>query len=808
MTLLDRFRRRPDWEHEDPLVRAEAVRAIPLGDQDLLIRLAQGDADPRVRRAAARRIQSVSVLAAVASADADATVREESVARLLEIAHGHDEASAREATAGIEDPRQLANVVRGSGSAAVRLLAVARIREERTLATLAKTSDDPAVRREALGRVAEAGLLADVAAKSEHKDVATAAVERIDDAALLAGIAERARNRGAARKAKARLELLRPAALPAPESAPQPHEAPAPEAAPVPASQFLEPAVQGAAPELAAVVEAAAPVEAAVPVFVATAVPVAQPPSSPRQGQPGASAEEAAARAAGQETHEKERLARVAQLDALLARLEALAQAEQLTLKDAEAALREAREARAELAQVPARLAQKLKAARAELFAKTQPLREAEDWTRWSNAAIQEQLCERIEALVPRENFEKVARDLHDCDARWSEARHAPKEEAEGLRRRYQAARAQVKGRVDAWFARKAATEKANLKQKEALCEKAEALAESTEWIKTADALKALQVEWKSAGSVPHRASERVWKRFRTACDRFFSRRQEDLKHRKEEWSANLQSKLALCERAEALAASSEWEAGAAEIKKLQADWKAIGAVKKSRADEVWQRFRKACDAFFERYKRRDEIATGQKRAEREALCAELEALLPSAPGGQAPEALAGIVTGLQVRARHASGLAPAEEQALAQRFQDARNKLVDRWPEAFRGSDLDPEVARARRQKLVARVEALAAEADSAREEGQLTGETLARRLKEALAANTMGGAAEADARRRAQAEEVESARAAWKRLGHVPGELGAELEARFETACARFQALPKPPARRAQSRVGAGIG
>jgi hypothetical protein len=125
------------------------------------------------------------------------------------------------------------------------------------------------------------------------------------------------------------------------------------------------------------------------------------------------------------------------------------------------------------------------------------------------------------------------------------------------------------------------------------------------------------------------------------------------------------------------------------------------------------------------------------------------------------------------------------DEEALAHRLAAVRDQLVARWPDRFRGSDLDPEASRARKEKLVARVEALASEAPAPT--ASLSGDELARRLKEALAARTIGGAGEAEARSRNAVEEVRSAQAAWNRLGPVPGDAGTALEERFRSACQR---------------------
>jgi hypothetical protein len=140
----------------------------------------------------------------------------------------------------------------------------------------------------------------------------------------------------------------------------------------------------------------------------------------------------------------------------------------------------------------------------------------------------------------------------------------------------------------------------------------------------------------------------------------------------------------------------------------------------------------------------------------------------------------------LVARARQGTALAPADEEALGARIAAARERAVAAWPEAFRGTDLDPEAGRARREKLLARVESLSAQAEPPA--SALSGQDLARRLKEALATNTMGGRGEVEARRRAEIDEVKAAQAAWRRLPPLPGDAGQALEHRFRAACDRF--------------------
>jgi hypothetical protein len=357
------------------------------------------------------------------------------------------------------------------------------------------------------------------------------------------------------------------------------------------------------------------------------------------------------------------------------------------------------------------------------------------------------------------------------------------------LWRRFKAAHDEVWAKCEAAFAEQAQQRADNLARKIALCEQAEALADSTAWIETAETIKRLQAEWKAIGPVSRGREKAIWDRFRTACDRFFTRRHEDLARRKALWAENLTKKDALCARAEALADSTDWDAAAAEIRRLQAEWKTIGPVKKTRSDAIWRRFRGACDHFFLRYAQRHDQARAERRAAREAICAELEALA-AAEGEQPPDDLAVRVRAIRARWQQelaARGVEPAAAAELARRFAQASTQLVARWPAAFSGSDLDPAANRRRMEVLVRRVEELAATLGPVVASGaELTPATrLAAMLKEALAANTIGGKVDDDSRARAAAEEVRQAQSGWSRLGPVAEDVRRPLEERFQRAC-----------------------
>jgi hypothetical protein len=507
----------------------------------------------------------------------------------------------------------------------------------------------------------------------------------------------------------------------------------------------------------------------------------------------------------------------VQRLDQLIERATKRATAEDLTLREADKA---ARDLRAGLESPPAlphvereKLVDRLKTALAGLAPKLHELREMDEWKRFANAAVQEELIAQTEALRTKfdlekpEDFEKAVRELHEIQERWKQAAEAPRAQAQTLWHRYRQAADPLQAKAREFFAQRAEERQGNLEKKLALCERAEALAHSTDWIKTADELKKLQLEWQAIGPVPRPDTRVVWKRFREACDRFFSRRNEDLAQRKEVWATNQAKKEALCARAEQLAGSREWERAAAEIRRLQADWKTIGPVRRSKSEALWQRFRAACDLFFDRYKRRDEIELEARQADREALAVELEALLPAEEAaGEPPADLLERVRSLRTRWNQSTPAVKQGADPLSARFVAAIERLLSAYPTAFKGTELDVEASRQRMEKLCARVEGFVSDNEPVPSSSQ----ALAAMLREALAANTIGGRAGEESKWRAMADDVRQAQASWARLVPVPGESGRSLADRFHKACNRFFEQYRrhvPPQQQPQPRSGRAV-
>jgi hypothetical protein len=515
-----------------------------------------------------------------------------------------------------------------------------------------------------------------------------------------------------------------------------------------------------------------------------------------------AGAEEKVRQRAEERKAAAERLLRqqVQRVEQLIERASKRAEAEDLTLREADRISRDLKIAvetppldlpRAE----QQALIDRLRVAHGALSPKLHELREMDEWKRFANAAVQEELIARAEALrakypfdkpdqeLTTEQLEDAAKELHLIQERWKQAADAPRAQAQALWHRYRQAADPVQARVREFYALRAEERNKHLALKIALIERAEALADSTDWIKTAEEFKKLQSEWQAIGAVPRQDSRATWKRFRDACDRFFTRRNADLAQRKEVWSANLARKEALCTRAEELCKSMNWESAAAEMRRMQSEWKTIGPVRRNKSEVIWQRFRTSADTFFDRYKRRDQIELEAKQADREALVAEIETLAETAPDAD-PASVLEQVRSLRTRWNQSTPVVRQGADPLSGRFMTAVERLITGAPAAFRGTELDVEANRQRMEKLIARVEGFltdsAAPANSS--------EALATMLREALASNTIGGRAGEESKWKGMAEDVRAAQSSWSRLGPVPGDAGRELAERFHKACNRF--------------------
>lgn len=215
-------------------------------------------------------------------------------------------------------------------------------------------------------------------------------------------------------------------------------------------------------------------------------------------------------------------------------------------------------------------------------------------------------LCEAAEALAEQENIVEAFRKLQKYHDQWREIGPVATEQKEAIWERFKAASSIINRRHQEHFESLKQEQLANLERKTALCEAAELLIANAptshkEWNKAGESLMELQNQWRTIGFAPKKENTKIYDRFRSACDRFFELKHAFYADVKDDMERNLSLKEALCEAAELIQDSEEWKEATDKLLELQAEWKKIGTVSRRHAEAIWNRFRAACDRFFER---------------------------------------------------------------------------------------------------------------------------------------------------------------------------------------------------------------
>ena len=220
------------------------------------------------------------------------------------------------------------------------------------------------------------------------------------------------------------------------------------------------------------------------------------------------------------------------------------------------------------------------------------------------NLEAKEAFCAAAEKLADNDNVVAAFHELQKLHEQWKEFGPVAKEYRDSIWERFRAATAVINKRYQAHFEGLKEKQEENLTAKTALCEKVEQIAaseaaSSSEWNALTKEIEKIQAEWKGIGFASKKENQKIYDRFRAACDKFFERKRVYYSAYKDNMNENLDRKMALIEAAEALKSSTEWKKATDEFIKLQKQWKEIGAVPRKKSEQLWKRFRAACDEFF-----------------------------------------------------------------------------------------------------------------------------------------------------------------------------------------------------------------
>ena len=230
--------------------------------------------------------------------------------------------------------------------------------------------------------------------------------------------------------------------------------------------------------------------------------------------------------------------------------------------------------------------------------------RELRDLDFKKNLEAKEEFCELAEKLAENPNIIEAFKELQRLHEQWKEFGPVAKEFRDSVWDRFKAATSVVNKKYQAHFEELKEQQNENLAKKIALCEKVEEIAarevsSSNEWNAFSKEIEELQKEWKTIGFASKKDNQKAYDRFRAAGDDFYGRKRVFYNEYKDSINANLEQKIALCEAAEALKTSTEWKKATDQFINMQKQWKEIGAVPRKKSEQLWKRFRAACDEFF-----------------------------------------------------------------------------------------------------------------------------------------------------------------------------------------------------------------
>ncbi len=238
------------------------------------------------------------------------------------------------------------------------------------------------------------------------------------------------------------------------------------------------------------------------------------------------------------------------------------------------------------------------------------------------NLELKNSLCEAAEKLVNEDDVISAFQQLQKLHEEWHELGPVARELREQTWNRFKEASTAINKKHQSYFDDIRKVEEENYETKKVLCEAVEAFDFSEfksykAWDDGTKTVLAWQEEWKSIGYAPRKVNQKLFDRYRRACDAFFTAKAEFYKASKTELALNAEKKRALCEKAEELKDNTDWKETSSKLIQLQKEWKSIGFVPKKESDELWKRFISACDYFFEQ---KNKSTSGQRTSEAENL--------------------------------------------------------------------------------------------------------------------------------------------------------------------------------------------
>ncbi len=342
----------------------------------------------------------------------------------------------------------------------------------------------------------------------------------------------------------------------------------------------------------------------------------------------------------------------------------------------------------------------------------------AEEQEREKQANLQrkQQIIERIKAMaVSPEEADKGYDELKKLQEEWKEIKNVPAENATELWKNYQLYVEQYYDQLRLNHEMRAYDFKKNLEIKTQLCEAAEKLAAMDDVIAAFHQLQTLHQEYRETGPVAKELRDEIWKRFKDASTVVNKRHQQHFEELKAQEEQNLARKTELCEKVETLRTDEartyqQWDELTQQVLAWQAEWKTIGFTPRKVNNEIFERFRAACDAFFQQktsYFKDMRETLAANLAAKNSLIAQAEELKDSTDWAATTQKL----VELQKQWKQTGPVAHKVSDAVWKRFNDACNAFFNRKAEQNAGQRKEEDANLARKNEILAQLEKLAAE-------------------------------------------------------------------------------------------------
>ena len=216
-------------------------------------------------------------------------------------------------------------------------------------------------------------------------------------------------------------------------------------------------------------------------------------------------------------------------------------------------------------------------------------------------------ICEIIEAIDYKEltnfaSWESKTQEVIALQNKWKTIGFAPQKMNVKIFERFRKACDEFFRKKGEFFKTLKEGMNENLEKKRALCEKAEALKNSTDWKATADELTKLQKEWKTIGPVAKKYSDAVWKRFISACDYFFEQKNKATSSQRSVEQENLEKKKAIIEKLNVIDDQMDTEEATQLVRDLMKEWNGVGHVPFKEKDRIYKQYHSQIDKLFERF--------------------------------------------------------------------------------------------------------------------------------------------------------------------------------------------------------------